>query len=144
MDPEGDDSSGSDSDPSEDNMDGDELANFVPIKAKVKKDKAKSAKSLTRRKSKRITSASSSKSRGPKHGPSRCSKCNEIWTRGHKCKDSEPPPPIPKPPAPRMVVQSRYAMTKTVGLSTYYNANGKKVHDQATQTHNSVFKSTNL
>ena len=103
-------SSGSDSDPSEDNMDADELEKYVPTK--TKKEKAKTPKKTTRRSSKRISSASSSKSRMPKSGPQRCSKCNEIWTRGHKCPEAEPPPPIPKPPAPRNNVQSRYAITK--------------------------------
>jgi len=121
-------------------MDADELEKYVPTKNK--KEKAKTPRKTTRRSSKRINSASSSKSRITKGGPQRCSKCNEIWTRGHKCPEAEPPPPIPKPPAPRNNVQSRYAITKSVGLNTYYNSAGKKVHDQATQTHNSVFRNS--
>ena len=141
VDPETGGSSGSDSDPSEDNMDADELEKYVPTKTKKEKV-AKTPKKSTR-KIKRINSAPSSKQRKTTSGPQRCSKCNEIWTRNHKCPEAEPPPPPTKPPAPRVPVQSRYALTKTVGLNTYYNSNGKKVHDQATQTHNSVFRNSN-
>ena len=138
MDPLDQGSSGSDSDPSEDNMDAEELEKYVPTKTKKEKV-VKTPKKATRR-VKRMNSAPSAKQRVAKGGPQRCSKCNEIWTRGHKCPEAEPPPPIPKPSAPKMNVQSRYAITKTVGLNTYYNSAGKKVHDQATQTHNSVFR----
>ena len=48
----------------------------------------------------------------------KCSKCGEDDLPGHECKKEDPVPIRKKP----------------VGLRTYYNIAGKKVHDQQTQT----------
>ena len=50
----------------------------------------------------------------------KCPKCGEEEGPSHICKPAEPAPPPPK--------------KKVIGLRTYYNLAGKRVHDQATQT----------
>lgn len=111
----GDSSSGSDSDPSEDNLEIEELRNLIPIsysapqkkKEKNSKKKIKEVKSFTRR--------------IPKQ---KCKKCGDEMLAGHICKVQDAPPPPKKAP---------------IGLRTYYNLSGKRVHDQATQTPLSLY-----
>ena len=99
-------SSGSDSEPSEDNLEVEELKDYIPSLSLKKKPKPKSK---------------------PKPAPQprvmrqptrkKCNKCGQDELPGHTCPEA-PPPPKRKP----------------VGIRTYYNIAGKRVHDQATQT----------
>jgi hypothetical protein len=112
--------SGSDSEPSEDNLDSDTIKELIPFTAKSKEKKTSKRRTASLR-------ASPPRMRAPRP-PKTCPNCGEqVTTSTHEC-----PPPPPKPkfkarPMPR-------PLSKTVGLNTYYNAAGKKVHDQATQT----------
>ena len=102
-------SSGSDSEPSEDNLDYQELKSLIPAAVKKKHNlvsKKKPSKNIYFPK--------------PKIQPKKkCAKCGEEEVLGHVCKVFEAPPPPKK---------------KVIGLRTYYNLAGKRVHDQATQT----------
>jgi hypothetical protein len=129
VDPEGDSDSGSDSDPSGDNLEVEELTKLVPI-AQPKLGGAQE-RSLDRRRPKRkvIRSFRSMSASKPKDlvqkERRKCGNCGEPWSFRHKC---EPPKPTP-PPKPVSTRPSRSQLAKAVGVRTYYNSNGKKVHD---------------
>jgi ribosomal protein L32 len=106
-------SSGSDSEPSEDNLDEEELKKLIPLSVPSKKKQEKPKKKPVQIKNVYL----------PKQKPAqkkKCPKCGEEEVAGHVCKVVEAAPPPPK--------------RKIVGLRTYYNLAGKRVHDQATQT----------
>jgi DNA-directed RNA polymerase subunit M/transcription elongation factor TFIIS len=105
-------SSGSDSEPSEDNLNFEDLKKLLPSNVAKKKEKILKKKPLPGRNFQMIR---------PKLLPKKkCPKCGEEEVQNHICKSAEPAPPPPK--------------KKIVGLRTYYNLAGKRVHDQATQT----------
>lgn len=106
-------SSGSDSEPSEDNLDYEELKKLIPIAVPQKK------KLSQLNKKKQIASKNINIPKYKTLPKKKCPKCGEEETMGHICKNAEPPQP-PK--------------RKIIGLRTYYNLAGKRVHDQATQT----------
>ena len=122
----GEDSSGSDSDPSDDNLLPDELdvVLSIPYLKKVQKAKGKvreeiEAKSLPpqiteskRQTSKRVLSV-------PRK--IKCNVCGELMSVGHYCHIK------PKP------LNKLFANSKSATL-VYLNSNGRKVRDQATQT----------
>lgn len=60
----------------------------------------------------------------------------------HKCQPPKPQPPIASPSATKTsrAGAQRPSGVRAVGVRTYYNSSGKKVHDQATQTPNSVIR----
>lgn len=105
-------SSGSDSEPSEDNLSFEDLKKLLPANVAKKKDKVMKKKPLPTR-----NFQAARQKLLPKK---KCGKCGEDDGPGHVCKLPEPAPPPPK--------------KKVVGLRTYYNLAGKRVHDQATQT----------
>ena len=119
---------GSDSSPSEDNLDEQELAKFVPVTIKRQKtDKRSRPRTIS------IRSLPLPRPRPFKEDSKevpRCVKCGEAELPGHQC-----PRAVVKP----VVRTSSRLYTKQVGLNTYFNAAGKKVHDQATQTASSSF-----
>ena len=105
-------SSGSDSEPSEDNLCFEDLKKLLPVNVAKKKEKGTKKKTLPSRNFQVIRQKLLPKKK--------CGKCGEDEGVGHVCKPPEPAPPPPK--------------KKVVGLRTYYNLAGKRVHDQATQT----------
>lgn len=108
-------SSGSDSEPSEDNLDFEQLKELIPVSGISKKVKKIAVK-------KKPPQAKNFYVPKPKPKPvpkKKCGKCGEDELPGHVCKVVEAPPPPKK---------------KVIGLRTYYNLAGKRVHDQATQT----------
>ncbi|CAG9316427.1 unnamed protein product [Blepharisma stoltei] len=111
---DGEDSSGSDSDPSEDNLEIEELRNLVPLSYSAPTKKKEKNK-------KKINQPKTFTRRIPKQ---KCKKCGEEMQPGHQCKVQDAPPPPKKAP---------------IGLRTYYNLAGKRVHDQATQTPLSLY-----
>lgn len=119
---EDDSSSGSDSDPSEDNLDMEETAlvypSSVPPKPKVEERKTPSAKK--RVESKRSLTSQKDRNRTVQ----KCKLCGEQELPGHVC--SKPKPKL----RPIVKTQPIYAQPS----QPYYNAQGKKVRDQATQT----------
>lgn len=106
-------SSGSESEPSEDNLDLDTLKNLVPQTAEARKDgfcKKRYERSLHM----------------PRHRSiKKCEKCGDNEVSGHFCK---------------ILNNSCTLRRKIVGLRTYYNICGKKVHDQETQTPPSFYE----
>ena len=105
-------SSGSDSEPSEDNLDFEDLKKLLPANIVKKKEKISKKKPLPSRNFNMIRPKLLQKKK--------CQKCGEEEGPSHVCKPVEPAPPPPK--------------KKPIGLRTYYNLAGKRVHDQATQT----------
>ena len=106
-------SSGSDSEPSEDNLDYEVLKKLMPLSVPTKK------KILPPSKKKPVSNKIQYIPK-PKFFPrKKCGKCGENELPGHTCKIEAPPPPVRRKP---------------IGLRTYYNISGKRVHDQATQT----------
>jgi hypothetical protein len=106
-------SSGSESEPSEDNLDQDTLKILIPQSAGLKREtfcKKRLDRSMCL----------------PRHkSVKKCEKCGGEETTGHNCKFNN---------------FSCSSRRKIVGLRTYYNICGKKVHDQATQTPPSFYE----
>jgi hypothetical protein len=125
---DGESTDGSDSSPSEDNLDAKELAKFVPITTRRSKAEKKARPRTISIRNLPIPRPRPFKE-DIKEIP-RCVKCGEPDLPGHQCARS-----LPKP----VVRTSSRLYTKQVGLNTYFNAAGKKVHDQATQTASSSF-----
>lgn len=123
-------SSGSESSPSEDNLDPEELAQLLPAVPRPKGERAK--KRLTRdpsalRSRSFKEDAKTVKEKEAKDAsPKKCTSCGLPQEPGHIC-------PRPKVLRPLPSSFSRL-YTKRVGLNTYVSPSGKKVHDQATQT----------
>jgi hypothetical protein len=102
----------SDSEPSEDNLDDSKLKKLMPKTARTR------YRSLPRHGGKRNRLKSTS------NIPTviqKCPDCGDLLTRQHICSAPQPPPAQTPP-------------RKPVGVRTYYNKAGKKVHDQITQT----------
>ena len=120
---EDDTSSGSDSDPSEDNLDPEEITNIYPstLTPKPKLDEKKTSNSPKKR-AESNRSLTSQKERNKI--VIKCKLCGEQELSGHVC--SKPKPKL----RPIMKTQTPY----THPSQPYYNAAGKKVRDQATQT----------
>ena len=104
-------SSGSESEPSEDNLDFKELKDLIPApntEFNFKKYGVNRSFDLSRN----------------KRNLRKCSRCNEDEVQGHVCRGMDAPSP----------------RRKAVGIKTYYNIAGKRVHDQATQTPPSFYE----
>lgn len=135
------DTSGSESEPSEDNLDEEVLKSLLPKPAKKKKKKVKGDKknalgsrskreSLPARTERLMKSLDKGK---PKKMETRiCNDCGEPDVQGHFCvkkqfKNYSPSPSLYKK-------RERSLPTSFSSLSIYINVKGKKVRDQATQT----------
>lgn len=112
----------SDSEPSEDNLEVAKLNKLMPKEVRIKH------RSLPRANSKKRANM---KPAAPLPVTAKkCLECGEIVSKLHTCNPPQPAPPAaPPPPLPR----------KPIGVRTYYNKFGKKVHDQITQTPNSFY-----
>ena len=126
-------SDGSDPCPSEDNLDEREIAKLVPSPSKppsksesIKKQRPKTFNIRQNPAPHAVKPFKEDVKELPK-----CGKCGETELPGHQCSR-----PVVQRPSVR--TNSRL-YTKQVGVRTYFNAAGKKVHDQATQTLNSSF-----
>jgi ribosomal protein L32 len=108
----------SDSEPSEDNLEVAKLNKLIPKEARVRQKSLPRGDSL-RRKSQRTTATAIKK----------CTECGETLTKNHTC-SSPAPPPLPPPQLPPR---------RPIGVRTYYNKFGKKVHDQESQTPSSFY-----
>ena len=125
---EDDSTDGSDSSPSEDNLDEKELAKLVPSATRRTK-----AEKKTRPRTISIRNLPIPRPRSFKEDSKelpKCQKCGEPDLPGHQCART-----VPK----QVIRTSSRLYNKQVGLNTYFNAAGKKVHDQATQTASSSF-----
>jgi hypothetical protein len=116
---------GSDSDPSDDNLDIEELQRLLPSEESKSKSPLKKSVAGERRAGERrgISSRSFTGGRNvmkPRE-PTKCRLCGQLELPGHIC------PPKQRP---------RYS-PKKVGLKTYFSPSGKTVVDQATQTNQS-------
>ncbi|OMJ82159.1 hypothetical protein SteCoe_17237 [Stentor coeruleus] len=107
-------SSGSESEPSEDNLEFEELKGFFPIH--------KTSLSLNKKKIETPKVFHNHRLRFPLK---KCERCGEDDGGNHVCKN--------------LLSYSQIKRT-VVGLRTYYNLAGKKVHDQATQTPPSFYE----
>jgi hypothetical protein len=121
-------SSGSESSPSEDNLDPEELAQLLPA---VPRPKGERKKRLTRDpsslRSRSFKEDSKTKEKEMKDAsPKKCASCGLPQEPNHVCQKPKVLRPLPN-------TFSRL-YTKRVGLNTYMSPSGKKVHDQATQT----------
>jgi len=115
----------SDSEPSEDNLEVAKLNKLMPKEARIKQ------KSLPRANSKKRASIKLQPQ--PPQSAKKCPECGESASKGHLCNPPQPPPaPAPLPPR------------KPIGVKTYYNKFGKKVHDQITQTPASFYAKHSL
>lgn len=125
-------SDGSDACPSEDNLDEREIAKLVPVTSKSAV-KSESAKRQQRPKTINLRQSPVTHSKPFKEDAKelpKCGKCGETELPGHQC--------VRQVQKPTIRTSSR-VYSKQVGVRTYFNAAGKKVHDQATQTLNSSF-----
>ena len=103
-------SSGSDSEPSEDNLELEELKVILPKHLAPKKKKGKKPKNPLPKVVKKPQVVVK------KPLKKKCTRCGEEEGPTHQCKVEEP------------------VKRKVVGVETYYNLHGKRVHDQQTQT----------
>lgn len=128
---EGEESSGSDSEPSDDNLEPEELAQLIPVAEKS--DLASGKKPLSKTSSRTIIKPVSQKVTVSKSKVKKCPECGKDMFPHHKCPPKPAPVEKPKDSAkpPTATVSQR---RPTVGVRTYYNLLGKRVHDQATQT----------
>ena len=121
-------SSGSDSDPSADNLDPTEFAELFP--EQPKKRMSSPEKIATRRpisnKKRAVSIRVINKPRERKIEPKKCGNCGQLEAPGHRCPQPRPRPRLPQPRRSNLYNTSM----------PYYNAQGKKVRDQATQTDN--------
>jgi ribosomal protein L32 len=117
------DSSGSDSDPSEDNLPPSELENIVKIQSapKLEKEKKQSKEIDIKNKSDNNKKREHSIKALPIPRKGKCNLCGEVLTLGHSCTYK----------AKGLIKLS--ISTRSASLA-YINTNGKKVKDQATQT----------
>lgn len=124
---EADSSDDSDSEPSEDNLEAEKLGKLLPKEPKPKQ------RSLPRPRVGPGMKKTSPKFqlRTPTQMSRKCPECGEAMTLRHTCNPSQPaPPPLHMPPAALNLSYTR----KSIGVRTYYNRFGKRVHDQSTQT----------
>jgi len=122
----GEDSSGSDSDPSEDNLEPEVFSEILPISPKKKSPEKKKRPITTKKRNKSIRSINIPVKKREELPPPKCTNCNEVLTPNHVC-------PKPKPRTRPTMRRNLYSTSQA-----YYNAAGKKVRDQATQTPNST------
>lgn len=122
-------SDGSDACPSEDNLDEKEIAKLVPAKPAAKTQSSKRQRPTTINVRQSPLTHSKPFKEDVKELP-KCGKCGETELPGHQCARQ-----VQKP----AIRTTSRLYSKQVGLRTYFNAVGKKVHDQATQTLNSSF-----
>ena len=120
--------SGSESSPSEDNLEPEELAKLLPAVPRPKAERAK--RKLVRDPSAFRSRSFKEDAKNEKEvkdtSPKKCSSCGLPQEPGHVCSKPKALRPLPS-------TFSRL-YTKRVGLNTYISPSGKKVHDQATQT----------
>ena len=121
---ENDSSSGSESDPSEDNLDPEEVNTVYPVTLtpKPKVEEKKSAGNSNKKRAESNRSLTSQKERNKV--VVKCKLCGEPEQPGHNCQK-------PKPKL-RPIIKPQNAIN--LNTQPYYNAAGKKVRDQATQT----------
>jgi hypothetical protein len=122
-------SSGSESDPSEDNLDPEEICSVYPVTLapKLKPGDKKKTVFATSNKLRAESNRSLTSQKERTKIVLKCKVCGENEITGHICQKVKPKQPL-KP------------IVKPVGNfnlinQPYYNAAGKKVRDQATQTH---------
>ena len=113
---ENDSNSGSESEPSEDNFDIEELKTLFPVNLNGKNLIFAIGKKMNVKTSFLQTKIIVKK----------CKKCNQIEEVGHICK----------------VKRAFSVKQKVIGLRTYYNIAGKRIHDQATQTPHSFLENS--
>lgn len=122
-------SSGSDSGPSDDNLEPSELAQFVPAIQKTSAP-ARGKKPLSKTSSRTIIKPANTISRPmPRPKAKKCPDCGKDLLMNHRC--------VAKPaPAEKQVKPASAFVQKrpVIGVKTYYNLVGKRVHDQMTQT----------
>ena len=116
-------SSGSDSDPSEDNLDPDEVISIYPLTATPKPKAGDKRPNITKKRAESKRSLTSQKERIKII--LKCKNCLEPELPGHVC-------PKPKPKL-RPIIKPQPTYNNYSSLP-YYNAAGIKVRDQATQT----------
>jgi hypothetical protein len=109
----------SDSEPSEDNLDTSKLNKLVPKEPRIKH---RSLPKTTLRNREPLKP----QLKTPLKSLKKCPECREILMKNHVCSLPQPPPPVLPP--------SSSIKRKIIGVKTYYNRFGKKVHDQITQT----------
>lgn len=119
--------SGSDSDPSEDNLDPEEVISVYPLAITPKLKTAEKKKASTiipkaRAESNRTLSSQKERAKAI----NKCKLCGEPELTGHFCQKPKPKQPL----KPIVKPQSSFNLVN----QPYYNAAGKKVRDQATQT----------
>ena len=119
-------SSGSESDPSEDNLDPEEVTSVYPITITPKPKPTDKKKPVSPSKVRAESNRSLTSQKDRNKIIAKCKICGEPETAGHVCMKTKPKQqlkPIAKP-------QSSVSLQN----QPYYNAAGKKVRDQATQT----------
>lgn len=118
------DSSGSDSDPSDDNLDPEEIAEVLPITNR-KKIIEKKRPVTTKKRNTSILSLNLQKEKEKE--PQKCLNCGEPMKGDHNCLS----PAKKQKPKPNPVSRNMNIFSVN---QPYYNAAGKKVRDQASQT----------
>ena len=119
-------SSGSESDPSEDNLDPEEVTSVYPITITPKPKPVDKKKPVSPSKVRAESNRSLTSQKDRNKIIAKCKICGEPETAGHVCMKTKPKQqlkPIAKPQS-----------SVTLQNQPYYNAAGKKVRDQATQT----------
>ena len=125
-------SSGSDSEPSDDNLEPSELAQFIPSTQKTAAP-AHGKKPLSKTSSRTIIKPANAVSKAvPRPKAKKCPDCGKDLLMNHRClakpAGADKPRELLKPSS--AIVQKR----PVIGVKTYYNLLGKRVHDQMTQT----------
>ncbi|OMJ87122.1 hypothetical protein SteCoe_11195 [Stentor coeruleus] len=132
------DSSGSESDPSDDNLDPNQLRNLITT-PKIRTVRTSKSRKISRSDSrsrkepeKKLTSTKPSLIK-------RCKECNEVSFPGHTCRDIKENKDSKdlkenKEDKNTHKGRPRYAVGNIFASAAYYNLAGKKVRDQATQT----------
>ncbi|CAG9333093.1 unnamed protein product [Blepharisma stoltei] len=118
------DSSGSDSEPSEDNLDPEEMAEVLPTTSRKRIDKKRPVTTKKRNSSNLSINLLKEKEKELQ----KCGTCGELLKDKHVCKTQAPKP------KPRFSQIYKKPTSIFSVNQPYYNAAGKKVRDQATQT----------
>ena len=90
------------------------MKKVLPKHLLTKKKPVKKRQKSAQRPARRVSTTANAKKAVKK----KCRHCGNDEVPGHQCKTEEAPPP----------------KRRMVGIRTYYNLSGKKVHDQQTQT----------
>jgi ribosomal protein L32 len=119
-------SSGSESDPSEDNLDPEEITSVYPVTLTPKPKPVEKKKSLSPSKPRAESNRSLTSQKERTKIIAKCKICGEPEIAGHVCVKPKPKPQLKPLTKPQSSI--------TLVSQPYYNAVGKKVRDQATQT----------